>query len=135
MPEDPPERDPELEQEPQPEQEDLEAVESPDEILKRIQRLRESVETRVEESDEIDDRLRTMRAEEETEVRRFVTRVVIMGYGGVVAATILLVFGTNVYLGGAWPEELSTWLRDLLLATVMPIVTLVLGYYFGSASR
>ncbi len=109
------------------------------EEAKRLQsdaaKLKQNVEKESDKSEEIDNRIKGMRAEEETEVRKFVTKTVISGYGSVIVGSIILVVLVFFAGGKTFPTELGEWLHDLLLATVLPVVTLVLGYYFGSSSK
>lgn len=81
----------------------------------------------------IDETIRLKRAEEEIVIRQFVTRYVMIFYGIFLAAVTLLIY-FSPFIIDDW-VDMANWIRDLVLSAVLPIITLVLGYYFGSSSR
>lgn len=73
----------------------------------------------------IDDQIKLSRANVEDKTRSWVTRLVVGGFAvQIFFAVIAALF---------YPENLDPVTRVIGLS--MPIITLVLGYYFGSSSR
>lgn len=70
---------------------------------------------------------------QETSDRSMITRVVIQVFGWSIAAVLLAILAA-AYASGKW-DTVSTQATDLLKSVVLPIVTLVLGYYFGRAGK
>ncbi|MGG5818189.1 hypothetical protein [Falsiroseomonas sp. HW251] len=65
--------------------------------------------------------------------RSMITRVVILVFGGSIGAVLLAIVIAGIASGKA--EAIATQAVDLLKSVVLPIVTLVLGYYFGRAGK
>jgi hypothetical protein len=70
---------------------------------------------------------------QEADDRSMITRVVIIVFGLSMLAVLLVLVGSAV--GSGKYEDLGDKAIDLLKSTVLPIVTLVLGYYFGRAGK
>ena len=70
----------------------------------------------------------------EDSVRAFVTKTAIVGYVVSLAACALIAF-TALFLQMSNAQSIVATGIDLLLKAGLPVVTLVLGYYFGSASK
>lgn len=72
-------------------------------------------------------------AEREDDDRSWIARAIIRVFVGVLAvglATLVL----NGLMTGDW-QNVTTQVIDLIKSTVLPVVTLVLGYYFGRSGR
>jgi uncharacterized membrane protein YvlD (DUF360 family) len=52
----------------------------------------------------------------------------------IVIAAVLVILTLQGLLNGDW-TQVATEATDLIKSAVLPIVTLVLGYYFGQADR
>jgi hypothetical protein len=70
---------------------------------------------------------------QEVNDRSMITRVVILVFGGSIGAVLLAIVIAGIASGQA--ENIATQAADLLKSVVLPIVTLVLGYYFGRAGK
>lgn len=70
---------------------------------------------------------------QEVEDRSMITRVVILVFGGSIGAVLLAIVIAGIASGKA--ENIAAQAADLLKSVVLPIVTLVLGYYFGRAGK
>ncbi len=72
-------------------------------------------------------------ANQEADDRSLITRVVIGVFGASIAAVLSLIAGLALYSGNT--DQAAAHSVDLLKSVVLPVVTLVLGYYFGRAAR
>jgi len=72
-------------------------------------------------------------SEREDDDRSWIARTIIWVFVGVIVAGL----GVNLVEGrmtGDW-TKVTIQVIDLIKSTVLPVVTLVLGYYFGRSSR
>ena len=80
----------------------------------------------------VDDEIRLLRNRHEDNVRTFVTKWVVSGFIAVLAMVVV------AYLAAGWfktSTDAVAGAGDMVLKGYAPIVTLVLGYYFGSSKR
>jgi len=70
---------------------------------------------------------------QEVNDRSMITRVVIWVFGGSIGAVLLAIVIAGIASGN--PTNIADQAADLLKSVVLPIVTLVLGYYFGRAGK
>ena len=66
-------------------------------------------------------------------VRAVAANRIIIGYLGILAVGVLLIAG-YAYFAGAWEKAIG-FLFELLKIAVIPVITFVLGYYFGTAAK
>lgn len=68
--------------------------------------------------------------------RSFIARAVMWAYVGIIAAGFIL-----FAFRGLWAQSADNWtdavkdIGDLIKTAVLPIVTLILGYYFGKSGK
>ena len=72
-------------------------------------------------------------AKQEADDRSMITRVIIFVFGGSMAAVLVTIVGLAIYSGKT--DLVAEQVVDLLKSVVLPVVTLVLGYYFGRAGK
>lgn len=65
------------------------------------------------------------------QVRWFLAKYVVWLYVGIVSATALYFIYRGLFCG----ENVAVQLFDLIKIAVLPIVTFVIGYYYGSATK
>ena len=65
--------------------------------------------------------------------RSWIARTIIWIFVGAVAGVLFLLLLRGLYTGD-W-ETVTTQAADILKSAVLPVVTLVLGYYFGQTSK
>jgi type VI protein secretion system component VasF len=92
---------------------------------------RQIAETRAQVQDTV--RVMDSGQKQEADDRSMITRVVIIVFGcSMLAVLAVIVLGSIM---SQKYEDLGDKAVDLLKSTVLPIVTLVLGYYFGRAGK
>lgn len=80
-----------------------------------------------------DAQIRVRRAEAEDKVRSFVTRWVVVAYLAAWGALLIMLCIASFVTPAA--GNLLSAAADVLMKVALPVVTLVLGYYFGSARQ
>jgi hypothetical protein len=73
------------------------------------------------------------RSVHDDEARRWIAKTIIWIFVAVVAAVLILLLVQGIMTGN-WTAATSQ-ATDLIKSSVVPVVTLVLGYYFGRSGR
>jgi hypothetical protein len=108
----------------------LQPVQPPNDELDAVRRqLEEAREQMVRTATAID----TSMQKQEADDRSMITRVVIQVFGYSLGGVLLVIAGLAMLSGEHREAQASA--IDLLKSVVLPIVTLVLGYYFGRAGK
>ena len=100
---------------------------APDELRQRLLRLEEA-SLRAERQIQV----QTDETRKEGEDRSWIARTILWGFLGALVMAFLLLAGRGLH-GGEW-EAASRDALELMKSVLLPIVTLVLGYYFGRGS-
>ena len=91
----------------------------------------EAAEKRLKESEEaFDDRIKGQQADDRSHIAKLIVWAFVILLGFVVVAVIAALF----FFSGDWDKiaEPAKVLVTLLSSVLLPVVTLVIGYYFGS---
>ncbi len=73
-------------------------------------------------------------AQQEADDRSQIARLIINIFVGAVAAVLILLALEGFLDRLSWPD-VTTKAADLIKTSVLPVVTLVLGYYFGRSAK
>ena len=95
-------------------------------LARRLARSEQATETREAELD------RAVR-EQENRDRSAVTGMVMLVFAGTLVLSLVTFVAAGLF-SGKW-EVLAPQIVDVLKSIVLPVVTLVLGYYFGRGGR
>ena len=90
------------------------------------------IAARDRETDKVRERLIGAAHRDDTD-RSFIARIVVLGFGGLIALVMMLSFVAALKTG-EWHDFAATAV-DLLKSVLLPVVTLILGYYFGRAAK
>lgn len=102
------------------------AAERPEELLGRIVREREAAERA--ETD-----LKRREQTQEILDRSAITNTVMVVFGLALIGSLALLLLAGL-LSGKW-DTLAAAISDILKSVLLPVVTLVLGYYFGRGGK
>ncbi|GAC1344450.1 MAG: hypothetical protein NVSMB18_22060 [Acetobacteraceae bacterium] len=90
------------------------------------------IEERVRSTKDAGQRLEANAHQDDSD-RSLIASVVVLGFGGCIVLVLVMVF-VGAILNGGWHEAMALAV-DLLKSVLLPVVTLILGYYFGRAAR
>lgn len=95
--------------------------------------LRQILETAQSEVSRDTQDVDTLKPTQADQDRSWIARTIIWIFVGAVAGVLSLLLLRGIYTGD-W-ETVTTQAADILKSAVLPVVTLVLGYYFGQSSK
>ena len=105
-----------------------------------IEKIRDITQESLEETaDKIEAKLNTTDQsaihilQQEANDRSRIARVVIYGFGACILLTFVPIF-IGAFRSNNWHDAMLAG-TDVLKSAVLPVVTLILGYYFGRASK
>jgi hypothetical protein len=67
--------------------------------------------------------------------RSQIARVIVFFFVGLIALAVVLVAGGTLLKGWAEWKDAAKFFLDLLSSVLLPVVTLVIGYYFGKEQK
>lgn len=97
-------------------------------MANETQRVEDDVERNFSAADQVVDRLE----DAEQADRSFIVRWVVYLYVGSIGIAIVYL---AVVQGLRWSEHCPDGIAELIKVAVVPVVTLVIGYYFGTSRR
>jgi hypothetical protein len=98
-------------------------------LAARIARVEESVNRAAQSVAEQQARTARQQEEDRSWIARWIIRVFV-----IVVGTALVILALQGLLTKDW-DKVATEATDLIKSAVLPIVTLVLGYYFGQSNK
>lgn len=103
-------------------------------VLHSLRDVAENATQSKRRADDASQRIQEMHAQEQTTTRPYLAKAAIIVYGIAIVVTILAMVITAYSLEDSPRQELHRALTDILKSALLPLVTLILGFYFGSSS-